>query len=128
MVKTIIISITVIICTILLCSTVVYVNCIKLDSYTNYSITGNGTFSDPFILKDLKTGKIYSINTVNKKIIITDLINNSVSYMDYIQNGSASSMKDPRELGKEQYLEKVKNGTNTSADDRRAEINGWLDN
>lgn len=59
MAKTIIISITVIICTILLCSTVVYVNCIKLDSYTNYSIIGNGTMSDPLILKDLKTGNIY---------------------------------------------------------------------
>lgn len=120
MAKTIIISITAIICTLLLCYSII-------ECSNNYRYVSYDRFDIPSVL-DHKTGKIYSINTSNKKIIITDLINNNISYVDYIQNGSASSMKDPRELGKEQYLEKVKNGTNTSADDRRAEINGWLDN
>lgn len=92
MAKTIIISITTIICTVLICFTFIYINYTRINSYTNYSITGNGTFSDPFILKDLKTGKIYSINTSNKKIIKTDLLNNTITYEDYEIYGSLSSL------------------------------------
>ena len=57
--KTIIISITTIICTLLICFTALYINYTKINSNTNYSITGDGTYGDPFTLKDLKTGTVY---------------------------------------------------------------------
>ena len=53
--KTIIISITAIICTLLICFTALYINYIT----TNYSIIGNFTMGDSLVLKDLKTGDVY---------------------------------------------------------------------
>lgn len=66
--KTIIISITAIICTILVCFTLLHISKSKMllnNNYNRYSISGNGTFGDRYILKDLKTGNVYIEETDN---------------------------------------------------------------
>ena len=92
--KTIIISITTIICTLLICFTAIH--CSEMNRYVSYD-----GFNIPSIL-DHRTGKIYSINTTHDKIIETDLLNNIITYTTYNENGSLESkMKDPRELANE---------------------------
>lgn len=50
---------TAIICTLLLCWTLIYITFFKINTSNNFSITGTGTLSSPYILKDLNTGKVY---------------------------------------------------------------------
>ena len=115
--KTIIISITAIICTLLICFTLI--ECAEMNRYVSFDGFEKGS------ILDHQTGKIYTINTSIQKIIETDFINNTVNYIVYSETGSVP-ISNVIET-KEQYLEKVENGTNTRSDDRRAELNGWVD-